>query len=106
MHVSQPRLLKDLFPAEILEPIRQHVAAKRYLCAKIPAYVQGLSESSRLSLQLQGGPMTEAEAKSFEANPHLEACLKVRRCDDMGKVPAMKTAELESYRELIERFLL
>lgn len=99
-------LLKDLFPEEILEPIRQHVAAKRYLCWKIPAYAQGLSESSRLSLQLQGGPMNDVEAQEFETNLHFAACLKVRRYDDMGKVPGMQTADLESYRELIESFLL
>lgn len=99
-------LLKDMFPEEILEPIRQHVAAKRYFCWKNSAHAEGLSESSRLSLQLQGGAMTESEAKSFETNPHFESCLKVRRYDDMGKVPAMHTAELESYGNLIERFSL
>ncbi len=99
-------LLQDLFPEEILEPIRQHVAAKRYLCLKIPAYAQGLSEASRRSLQLQGGPMSDAEAGSFEANPFFEACLKVRRYDDMGKVPSTPTADLESYRALIEKYLL
>jgi predicted HD phosphohydrolase len=50
--------------------------------------------------------MSEAEAKNFEANPCFEACLKVRRYDDMGKVPAMQTPELESYRPLIEEFQL
>jgi phosphonate degradation associated HDIG domain protein len=99
-------LLKDLFPQAILEPIRQHVAAKRYLCWKIPAYADGLSDSSRLSLQLQGGPMTDEEAQAFEANPHYEACVKVRRYDDMGKVPDMPTADLEGYRPLIEKYLL
>lgn len=99
-------LLKDLFPEEILEPIRQHVAAKRYLCWKNPAYVQGLSPSSQLSLQLQGGIMSDAEADAFQSSPHFEACLKVRRYDDMGKVPSMKTAPLESYSHLIEQFLL
>lgn len=99
-------LLKDLFPEKILEPIRQHVAAKRYLCWKIPSYSEGLSESSQISLHLQGGPMTDFEAAAFELNPHLESCLKVRRYDDMGKVPGMPTADLESYRSLMETFLL
>lgn len=99
-------LLKNLFPEIILEPIRQHVAAKRYLCWKNPAYAKGLSESSQLSLQLQGGPMSDEEARLFEANPHYEACIKVRYYDDMGKVPGMRTADLESYRSLIETFLL
>lgn len=99
-------LLKDLFPEMILEPIRQHVAAKRYLCWKNPAYEAGLSESSRLSLQLQGGPMTDIEAQKFETNPHFIACIKVRYYDDMGKVPNMPTTDLQSYRSLIEKYLL
>jgi len=99
-------LLRGMFPEAILEPIRQHVAAKRYLCWKVPTYVDGLSESSQLSLQLQGGPMNDDEARQFESNPHYEACVKVRSYDDMGKVPDMATADLESYRPLIEKYLL
>ncbi len=99
-------LLKDFFPEQILEPIRQHVAAKRYLCRVNPSYADGLSESSRVSLALQGGPMSEDEARVFEANPHFEACIRVRRYDDMGKVPDMETRDLESYRPLIEQFLV
>jgi phosphonate degradation associated HDIG domain protein len=99
-------LLKDLFPEIVLEPIRQHVAAKRYLCWKNPAYAEGLSESSRLSLQLQGGPMTDVEAQKLETNPHFTACIKVRYYDDMGKVPNMPTADLQGYRSLIEKYLL
>jgi [1-hydroxy-2-(trimethylamino)ethyl]phosphonate dioxygenase len=98
-------LLKDLFPEVILEPIRQHVAAKRYLCWKTPEYAQGLSKSSRLSLELQGGPMNDMEAQKFETNPHFIACIKVRHYDDMGKVRDMPTADLESYRPLIEKYL-
>ncbi len=99
-------LLQGWFPDEILEPIRLHVAAKRYLCRRHPEYTQGLSESSRLSLLLQGGPMTDPEAEAFEAGPYFDASLRVRRYDDLGKVPGMKTAELEAYRSLIERFLI
>lgn len=99
-------LLQDLFPEEILEPIRQHVAAKRYLCWKDPRYAAGLSESSVRSLGLQGGPMTDAEAAVFEARPHFAACVSLRRYDDMGKVPQMQTASLQSYEPLIRRFLV
>ena len=63
-------------------------------------------ELSLLSLQLQGGPMSDLEATAFAALPHYHAAVQVRRYDDMGKVPGMKTATLESYRGLIEKFLL
>lgn len=50
--------------------------------------------------------MTDPEAEAFEAGPYFDASLRVRRYDDLGKVPGMKTAELEAYRSLIERFLI
>ncbi|MBL8816701.1 MAG: HD domain-containing protein [Planctomyces sp.] len=99
------RLLTELFPPEIVEPVRLHVAAKRYLCWKEPAYIEGLSTSSQQSLELQGGPMSDSEAAQFEALPHFKAAVQVRKYDDMGKVPGMKTASVESYRDLIQRFL-
>jgi len=48
------------FGAEIAEPIRMHVAAKRYLCATDPSYLQQLSPPSLHSLDLQGGPYDAA----------------------------------------------
>ncbi|HEV3082446.1 MAG TPA: HD domain-containing protein [Gemmataceae bacterium] len=99
------RWLQDQFVPEVVEPIRLHVAAKRYLCGRRPAYRDGLSPSSRLSLELQGGPMTEAEADAFEKHPHFQAALQLRRFDDMGKVPDMTIPPLEEYRTLLESFV-
>ena len=53
--------LKKLFKPEVVEPVRLHVAAKRYLCWKEPGYYNGLSDASQRSLLLQGGPMTDNE---------------------------------------------
>ncbi len=44
------------FGPEVVEPVRLHVAAKRYLCTVDPAYYDGLSPASKQSLALQGGP--------------------------------------------------
>lgn len=90
------------FAAEVVEPIRLHVAAKRYLCRKQPDYLDGLSEASRRSLQLQGGVMTDEEAKAFEREPHGDAAVRLRRHDDAGKVKDLATPELEAYRSLLE----
>ena len=49
--------------------------------------------------------MNDDEAQQFESNPHYESCVKVRRYNDMGKVPDMPTADLESYLPLIEQYL-
>lgn len=94
--------LKDLFPAEIADACRLHVPAKRYLCWKEPAYEAELSGASRQSLLLQGGPMEEAEALAFEAEPHAGLAVTVRRYDDMGKVPDMITPDLESFVPLLK----
>lgn len=46
------------FGPEVTEPIRLHVPAKRFLCAVDANYLSELSDASRLSLKLQGGPFS------------------------------------------------
>ncbi len=99
------KLLSKFFPPEIVEPARLHVAAKRYLCWKDPGYFDGLSSASRMSLQIQGGRMSDEEAREFEANPFYEIAVRVRHYDDMGKVAGMPTRDIDEYRELISEFL-
>lgn len=98
--------LTGAFPPGVVEPIRLHAAAKRYLCWKDTAYFAGLSPASRKSLALQGGPMTAGEARKFEADPHFDRAVRLRRYDDRGKDPAMVTPEIESFRPLLESLLL
>ena len=97
--------LKSFFGPEILEPIRLHVAAKRYLCHKSKAYIDGLSPASRLSLQIQGGPMSADESTEFESNPFYKSAVELRRFDDMGKVSGMKSPTLESFFSLVLSFV-
>jgi [1-hydroxy-2-(trimethylamino)ethyl]phosphonate dioxygenase len=97
--------LKRHFVDEVVDPVRLHVAAKRYLCWKEPGYLAGLSAASRQSLELQGGPMTDEEGREFEALPHYEAAVRLRRYDDMGKVKDMATPDIGAFRDLIESFL-
>jgi len=73
------------FGAEVTAPIALHVQAKRYLCAVEPAYFERLSAASRLSLALQGGPMTPEEAESFALKPGALDAVRLRRWDDLGK---------------------
>src|ERR1700704_1154228 len=58
--------LSEHFGPEIAEPIRMHVAAKRYLCATDPSYLDELSAASVYSLNLQGGPYSPAEVAEVE----------------------------------------
>ena len=99
---SGSRWLRQHFPDAVTEPVRMHVAAKRWLCATEPAYAAALSTASQHTLRLQGGSMSAAEIAAFEAHPfHREAVL-LRRCDDQGKIANMKTRDFASYRALIE----
>jgi gamma-butyrobetaine dioxygenase len=77
------------FGPEVTEPIRLHVAAKRYLCAVDPSYLAGLSPASRLSLKLQGCPMTSAEVAEFEGHPSFRDAVRLRHWDDTAKVPGL-----------------
>jgi len=99
------RFLEQHFPPEVVEPVRLHVAAKRYLCAVEPSYLDELSPASRLSLELQGGPMSPDEVAAFESLPHFEAACRLRRYDDIGKAPDEETPPLEHYVPLLETFL-
>ena len=98
--------LAGYFPPEIVEPVRLHVAAKRYLCAVDTDYQTSLSEASQTSLQLQGGPMSPAEVAAFQANPHYSDAVQLRLYDDAGKVTDLVTPPLESYRALLESLAL
>jgi phosphonate degradation associated HDIG domain protein len=97
--------LERWFPAEVTDPIRLHVAAKRYLVAVDPAYRERLSSASLLSLDLQGGPMSPDEVASFEAGSHSEAACRLRRWDDASKEPDLAVPPLETYRGLLESLL-
>jgi predicted HD phosphohydrolase len=85
----------------VSEPVRLHVAAKRYLVATQPGYLASLSKASLQSLALQGGPMSEAEVEAFLAQPTAQAALRLRGYDELGKAPDIEVAGFESYRDLL-----
>ena len=89
------------FKDAVAEPVRLHVAAKRYLCTREPDYVGHLSEPSIISLELQGGKMNEESCVAFEQNPYYKDAVQVRRFDDLAKVPHMAVRPLTYYRDLI-----
>jgi phosphonate degradation associated HDIG domain protein len=99
-------LLAAHFPAGVSEPVRLHVAAKRYLCAVEPAYLENLSRASRLSLKFQGGPMTPDEIREFQSEPAHADAVTLRRFDDIGKQPDWNPPDLASYRALLASLLI
>ena len=90
------------FGPEVTEPVRLHVAAKRYLCAADAAYRAQLSPASRQSLALQGGPFSEAEVQEFERHPFYREAVRLRRWDDAAKIPGLAVPGLEHYRLRLE----
>jgi phosphonate degradation associated HDIG domain protein len=97
--------LTALFGLEVTEPVRLHVAAKRYLCATEPGYFERLAPDSVLSLSLQGGPMSEAEAAGFRALPHAEAAVRLRRYDEAAKVKDLPTPPVAHFLPHLARCL-
>jgi [1-hydroxy-2-(trimethylamino)ethyl]phosphonate dioxygenase len=97
--------LANYFGPEVVEPIRLHVPAKRYLCATQPEYLNGLSPASLHSLQLQGGPFTSEEASTFRAGPHAAAALTLRQWDELAKIPGLKTPDLDHFRTYLYQAL-
>jgi phosphonate degradation associated HDIG domain protein len=96
-------LLEPFFPPVIVECVRLHVAAKRYLCATDPTYFGRLSEASVHTLSLQGGPMNADEVAEFRKNPFHDEAVRVRLWDEGGKVAGMQTRTFRDYVPLLER---
>jgi phosphonate degradation associated HDIG domain protein len=97
-------LLARFGPA-VAAPVRDHVAAKRYLCCVDPEYVGQLSPASMQSLDLQGGPFTQEEARAFERLPWYREAVQLRRWDDAAKVAGLAVPELREYRPLLAELL-
>jgi phosphonate degradation associated HDIG domain protein len=93
--------LSQYFPKEVTEPVRLHVAAKRFLCANVSGYFAELSPASVQSLELQGGQMSAEESKAFLAEPFMAAALRLRRWDDLAKIAGLKTPDFEHYKPMI-----
>jgi gamma-butyrobetaine dioxygenase len=98
--------LARYFGPAVTDPVRWHVAAKRYLCAVEPTYLDELSPASRQSLALQGGPFTASEIAEFEKLAFWQDAVRLRRWDDRAKVAGWDVPGLGHYRAHVESCLL
>jgi phosphonate degradation associated HDIG domain protein len=94
------------FGSAVSEPVRLHVAAKRFLCATTPEYLAKLTAASLRTLELQGGPMAADEAAAFRRESHSRDAVRIRLWDDRGKIEGLVTPGLPDYRALIESLVL
>ena len=93
--------LSRYFGPGVTEPVRMHVAAKRYLATTEPGYFDKLSDASKLSLKLQGGPMTETQARAFEAERFFADAVQLRRWDEEGKMVDFKGPGAEHFDAVV-----
>lgn len=89
------------FGPAVVEPVRLHVAAKRYLCAVEPGYLERLTRDSIESLALQGGPMSGDEVDAFLALPYASDAVALRRLDEAAKDPSAPMPPFESFRDVL-----
>jgi phosphonate degradation associated HDIG domain protein len=94
--------LRPTFGDDVLEPIRLHVDAKRYLCSTRPQYFASLSADSKRSLALQGGVYSAAEAGAFIARPYAADAVRLRLWDDLAKVSGAATPPLAHFVAALE----
>jgi phosphonate degradation associated HDIG domain protein len=89
--------LAERFGPEVSEPVRLHVAAKRYLCTVEGDYFGKLSPDSVRSLGLQGGLMSAEELAQFRANPWHAEAVRLRRYDEAAKDPRATTPDFDHF---------
>ena len=89
--------LACLFGADVTEPIRLHVDAKRYLCYAHPGYSLGLSTYAARSLERQGGAFTPDEARAFMRESHAVDAVNLRLWDDQAQSAPVTTPSLAHF---------
>ena len=97
--------LRKFFKKEVVEPIKYHVLAKRYL-AREEKYFNLLSEASKISLKLQGGILNKNACKEFEKKDFFKQSIKLRKFDEMAKKDNVKIKAITEYKNLLTSQLI
>lgn len=101
------RYLRQLgFSEKVCQLVGGHVLAKKYLTATDTKYYDSLSQRSKQTLKLQGGPFSKEEVEEANKDPWLQEKLNVRRWDDLAKTPGVIVEPLESYEAMATESLL
>lgn len=95
--------IKDHFGIQVADPVRLHVAAKRYLCTVEPGYLEKLSPASRKSFYDQGGLMDSTELANFRNEPSALESVELRRWDDLAKDPLLQTPSIHDFVGLLDQ---
>ncbi len=98
--------LRVLFPERVLNPIKYHVDAKRYLCQVRPGYWAALSDDSKRSLELQGGTYGTDACEVFIAQAGAADAVQLRQWDDQAPQASLLTPPLGHFLQRAERCLI
>ena len=60
-----------------------------------------MKHSSVINLELQGGIMDDEKAQKFTSSKFYRDAITLRKYDDDGKTPNIKTKKIDDYRDLI-----
>jgi len=104
-YVALP-FLRGLLPATVLDAIKLHVDAKRYLCHANAGYFARLSDDSKRSLALQGGVFDAAQAAAFLAQGGARDAVMLRQWDDLAKQADLDTPSLAHFLDRAARCAL
>ena len=99
------KFLVQHFKLATVQPVKLHVQAKRYLCATVEGYYEALSNSSKVSLEFQGGIMSPSEMEVFEKNEFYKEAVALRRWDDLAKDPNLVSPPISTFVPSIEAAL-
>ena len=97
--------LKKFFGQKVVEPIKYHVLAKRYL-ARDKKYFDFLSDASKISLKLQGGVLNDKESKKFENKSYFMPSILLRKFDEAAKRTDIKMKSIHDYEKLLSSKLI
>ena len=99
--VTGARWLSRWFGPDVTEPVRLHVAAKRYLVTTERDYAAKLSPASVRTLRLQGGPMSPDEVGTFEELVYAGEAVRLRRLDEAAKDASRQAPWINDYRDVL-----
>jgi phosphonate degradation associated HDIG domain protein len=94
--------LREHFGTRVADPVRLHVAAKRYLCTIDPSYCETLSPTSLKSFYDQGGVMNDQERAAFEQEKYFQEAVRLRRWDDAAKDATTMIPAIEEFKDLLQ----
>ena len=95
------KFLKKYFSNKVVNPIKYHVLAKRYL-ARDKRYYNKLSKASKISLKLQGGVLNDKECEDFENKDYFKSSILLRKFDEASKKVGIKMKNINQYKELLK----